>query len=165
MSYKPLLAVSGLLWLTVSLSAADTAFLKDACQGGLMEMKLGELAQTNAASEEVKEFGRRMVADHGRMNQDVQELAGRQGVSLPTEISMKDKVSYEMLSHKTGPEFDRAYIEDMVKDHKADIAAFQKEVESGTDQHAQAVAAKALTTIRAHLKLAQEIAGRLGVPQ
>lgn len=157
--------VSGILFLGVSAFAADSSFLKDACQGGLLEVKLGQLAQSNASSQAVKDFGQRMATDHARMGEGVRNVASRQNVSLPDDISMMEKVTYERLSHKSGVDFDKAYIEDMVKDHKADIAAFEKEVNSGSDPEAKAVAEKALPTIREHLRMAQALAGQLGVAQ
>jgi putative membrane protein len=162
---KTICCVSGILWLCGSALAADSSFLKDAAQGGLMEVKLGELAQTNASSQAVKDFGQRMVTDHGKMGDEVKNVASRQNVSLPTDVSMMEKMTYERLSHKTGVDFDKAYIEDMVKDHKSDIAAFEKEVNSGSDPEAKAVAQKALPIIREHLRMAQQIAGQLGVAQ
>jgi putative membrane protein len=157
--------VPGILFVGVSVFAADSSFLKDACQGGLMEVKLGQLAQTNASSQAVKDFGQRMATDHARMGEGVRNVASRQNVSLPDDISMMEKVTYERLSHKTGVDFDKAYIEDMVKDHKADIAAFEKEINSGSDPEAKTVAEKALPTIREHLRMAQALAGQLGVAQ
>jgi putative membrane protein len=131
----------------------------------MLEVKLGELAQQNASSQAVKDFGRRMVADHGKMGEDVNRVASKENVSLPTDISMTEKMTYERLSKKNGMDFDKAYIEDMVKDHKSDIAAFEKEVNSGSDPEAKAVAEKALPIIREHLKMAQQIAAQLGVAQ
>jgi putative membrane protein len=157
--------MSGILLLGVTAFAADSSFLKDATEGGILEVKLGQLAQNNAASPAVKDFGQRMVADHSRMGEDVRNVASRQNVSLPTSESMMQKVTYERLAHKTGVEFDKAYIEDMVKDHKADMAAFEKEVNAGSDPEAKAVAQKALPIIREHLRMAQEIAAQLGVAQ
>jgi putative membrane protein len=157
--------ISGILWLGVTAFAADSSFLKDATEGGIMEVKLGQLAQTNASSQAVKDFGQRMVTDHGKMGEDVKMVASRENVNLPTSESMMQKMTYERLSHKTGVDFDKAYIEDMVKDHKADIAAFEKEVNSGSDSDAKAVAQKALPIIREHLRMAQQIAGQLGVAQ
>jgi putative membrane protein len=163
---KSTLWVSGILWLVASLvSAADTAFLRDAGEGGLMEVKLGELAQTHAASQAVKDFGQRMITDHANMNQDVKNLAGEQHVSLPTELSTKNKRVYDRLSRMNGAEFDKAYIEHMLRDHKADAAAFEGEINSGTDAEDKAVAQKALPTIQDHLRMAQELAGKLGVAQ
>ena len=157
--------VSGLLWLGAHVYGADSSFLKDAAQGGMMEVKLGELAQTNASSQAVKDFGRKMVNDHGHMGEDVKGVAARENVSLPSDISMMEKVTYDRLSRKMGADFDKAYIEDMVKDHKSDLAAFEKEVNSGSDPEAKAVAEKALPIIREHLRMAQQIASQLGVAQ
>jgi putative membrane protein len=165
MSSKALCCVSGLMWLSSSAFAADSSFLKDASQGGLLEVKLGQLAQQNASSQQVKDFGQRMATDHGKMGEDVKSVAARENVSLPGDISMMEKMTYERLSHKTGVDFDKAYIEDMVKDHKSDIAAFEKEANSGSDPEAKAVAQKALPIIREHLRMAQQIAAQLGVAQ
>jgi putative membrane protein len=145
--------------------AADSSFLKDAAQGGMLEVKLGELAQQNGSSQAVKDFGRRMVADHGKMGEDVKQVAARENVNLPADVSMTEKMTYDRLSKKTGMDFDKAYIEDMVKDHKSDVAAFEKEANSGSDPEAKAVAQKALPIIREHLRMAQQIAGQLGVSQ
>jgi putative membrane protein len=157
--------VSGILCLCVSASAADSAFLKDAAQGGMAEVKLGQLAQQNASSQQVKDFGARMVADHTRLDQDVKSVASQENVNLPSDMSMKDRAQYDMLSKKTGASFDKAYIENMVKDHKADIAAFEREISSGSDPQVKAMAEKALPILREHLRLAQQAAGQLGVPQ
>lgn len=165
MSFRPAFYFSGIALLCGSAFAADSSFLKDAAQGGLMEVKLGQLAQQNASSQAVKDFGQRMVNDHGRMGEDVKSLASQQNVSLPSDVSMMEKMTYERMSKKMGADFDKAYIEDMVKDHKSDIAAFEKEANSGSDPQAKAMAEKALPTLREHLRMAQQIAAQLGVAQ
>jgi putative membrane protein len=164
-SGKVISGVAGLLWLCVSASAADTAFLKDACQGGLLEVKLGELAQTHGSAQGVKEFGQRMVTDHGGMNQEIQDVAGKQNVTLPSDVSLKEKARYELLSRKNGADFDKAYMADMVKDHEEDLAAFQREVDTGTDSNAKAVAMKAIPVIKEHLRMARETAKQVGAAQ
>lgn len=148
---------------TPIMSHADSAFLKDAAQGGMDEVKLGELSQHNAASEQVKKFGQRMVDDHTKLNHEVQALAARKNVTLPTDIGVLQNASYKMLSEKTGEAFDKSYISSMVKDHQEDIAAFEKEANSGTDPDVKAFASNALTTLREHLRLAQDLARELGV--
>jgi putative membrane protein len=160
MSYRAIYL--GVLWLGASAFGADSSFLKSACEGGMMEVKMGELAQRNASDPHVKEFGQRMMTDHGSMGNEVKALASRENVSLPEDIGVKDKFVYERLSKKTGADFDKAYMSDMVKDHKDDIAAFEKEANSGGDSDAKALAMKALPTLREHLRMAQEIATRIG---
>jgi len=146
-----------------TISHGDTAFLKDAAEGGVDEVKLGELARQNGMNDRVKKFGQRMVDDHSKMNKELMALAGRKNVTLPGDISITQKASYKLLSSKNGDEFDKAYISSMVKDHQADIAAFQKEANTGTDGDVKALASKALPTLQEHLRMAQEVARELGV--
>ena len=51
-----------------TLSTSDAAFLTTAARGGMAEVRLGQLAQTNGRSAAVRGFGQRMVDDHGRAN-------------------------------------------------------------------------------------------------
>ena len=55
----------------------------------------------------------------------------------------------------SGAEFDRAYMDHMVKDHKKDIAEFRKQASSGKDPEIKAFAAKSLPTLQEHLKMAE----------
>ncbi len=150
---------------TVSFSHRDSAFLKDAAQGGMDEVKLGELAQQNAASDRVRKYGQRLMADHNKMGEDVKILASSRNVSLPSGIGLMDKASYHMLAAKKGTEFDKAYISAMIKDHETDIAAFRKEANEGNDEGVKNFAFKSLSTLEDHLKMAQDIGRELGVYQ
>jgi putative membrane protein len=147
----------------VTVSHSDAAFLKDGAEGGMDEVKLGELALQNGVGDRVKQFGQRMVDDHTKMNNELQPLAARKHVTLPTDISVRQHASYKLLSAKSGEEFDKSYISSMVKDHEEDIAAFQKEASNGTDADVKALASKALPTLQEHLRMAQDIARELGV--
>jgi putative membrane protein len=146
-----------------TVSHGDSAFLKEAAEGGLDEVKLGNLAQQRGAHERVKKFGQQMVEDHTQMNSELQALAARKNVILPSDISVREKASYKLLSDKSGDEFDKAYISSMVKDHQQDVAAFQKEAGAGVDADLKALASKALATLQEHLRMAQDIARELGV--
>jgi len=146
-----------------ALSHSDAAFLKDAAEGGMDEVKLGELAYQKGTSDRIKTFGQHMIDDHTKMNNELQALAARKSVTLPTDISITQEASYKLLSAKTGEGFDKSYISSMVKDHEDDIAAFQKEANNGGDADVKALASKALPTLQEHLRMAQDIARELGV--
>lgn len=148
---------------TTNLSSRDSSFLKDAAQGGMEEVKLGQLAQQNGASERVKQFGEHMVKDHTAMGDDVKSVAASDNVDLPSDIGLKAKASYKMLEMKKGADFDKAYMSAMIKDHKNDIAAFQKEANSGKDPNVKALASKALPKLREHLQMAENVARDLGI--
>jgi putative membrane protein len=55
----------------------------------------------------------------------------------------------------SGAQFDRAYMDDMVADHKQDVAEFKKEASSGKDSEVKSFAAKTLPTLEDHLKMAE----------
>lgn len=91
-------------------STADRSFIDKAAQGGMAEVEPGQLAQQNAQSQEVKDFGKHMVDDHSKANDQLKQLASQQGVTLPTEISAKDMATKNRLSQLHGDAFDKAYM-------------------------------------------------------
>lgn len=139
-----------------SLSAADKDFVTEAAAGSLAEVELGYLAKEKAVSEDVRKFGQHMVEDHGKTSAELKELAGRKGVAVPTELTMKHKALKEKLSQLKGAEFDKQYMREMVKDHEKDIAAFQKEAQKGKDGDLATWAKQTLPTLEMHLKMARD---------
>src|SRR5438477_10862085 len=131
------------------LSAADKAFMMNAAKGGMMEVEWGKLAAQNGQNADVKKFGNRMVNDHSKANSELMALAKEEGVSLPGA-----KAPGKWKSDKT-------YMDMMVKDHRADLAEFQKEAQSGTDADLKKFAEKGAKMVSAHLKLAQQTQGKV----
>src|SRR4051794_28135617 len=83
----------------------DVDFVKEAAQGGMMEVRLGELAMTNAANQQVKDFGKRMVDDHGKANKELLSLANNRGLKLSTDLDSKHNDMINQLTKIKGPEF------------------------------------------------------------
>jgi putative membrane protein len=140
----------------------DAHFAKEAAQGGMAEVKLGQLAQEKGSSDTVKGFGKRMVDDHSKAGDKLKEVAARESITLPTDISAKDQAIYDRLSKLNGAAFDRAYARDMVKDHETDVAAFQREVNGGKDDSLKSFASETLPTLQDHLKQAKEMMKTVG---
>jgi putative membrane protein len=134
---------------------ADQHFMMKAAQGGMAEVELGNLALQNASSQAVKDFGQKMVDDHSKANNELKDLAGRKNVTLPGAIDAKDQATKDRLSQLHAAAFDRAYMRDMVMDHKKDIADFQKEANSGMDPDVKNWASTTLPTLQQHLQMAQ----------
>ena len=137
---------------------ADTTFMKKAAEGGLAEVELGKLATEKASNPEVKKFGQRMVDDHSKANEQLKQMAAEEHVKLPENLSAKDKATKARLEKLSGDEFDKAYMRDMVKDHKQDVAEFQKESKSAHDPAVKNFAQQTLPTLQDHLKEAEKIA-------
>jgi putative membrane protein len=138
-------------------AASDTQFAKKAAQGGMAEVKLGQLAQQKGTADSVKKFGARMVEDHSKAGDELKQAASQEKITLPTDISAKDKTTYDMLSKLSGAAFDRAYAKDMVRDHEEDVAEFNKEANSGHSPAIKDFATQTLPTLKDHLKEAKEM--------
>jgi|ERR1035438_6687337 putative membrane protein len=91
-------------------TASDRTFMDEAAQGGMAEVELGRLAEQNAQSPDVKDFGKRMVDDHSKAGDQLKQIASQNGVALPTEVSAKDNATKQRLSQLHGEAFDKAYI-------------------------------------------------------
>lgn len=138
------------------LSTQDKTFVTKAASGGQAEVMMGQIAEKNAASPQVKQFGQRMVTDHTQANQELMTIARGQNITLPTTPDPKDRSTSERLSNTKGQAFDTAYMRDMVQDHEQDIADFQKEAQNGQNPQLKAFAQKYLPVLQQHLQLAKE---------
>ncbi|HEX5474419.1 MAG TPA: DUF4142 domain-containing protein [Vicinamibacterales bacterium] len=147
---------------TAGVSAADKAFMKEAAIGGMAEVDLGNLAQQKASSQDVKDFGKRMVDDHSKANDELKSLAEQKSVTLPTDLDAKSKATRARLEKLDGAAFDKAYMSDMVSDHVKDVALFRKESKSAHDSDLKAWAAKTLPTLEEHLTLAKQTKAKVG---
>ena len=135
----------------------DTAFVTFAADAGMLEVQLGKLAATKGSSPEVKKFGESMVADHTKANDELKTLAEKKGLKVPVTLSAKSQKKYEELSTKAGADFDKAYADQMVKDHQAVIAKFKQESQAGNDAELKAWAEEKLATLEHHLMMAKDM--------
>jgi putative membrane protein len=146
---------------TKGAAGADNAFVREAAAGGMAEVELGRLASEKASSPDVKQFGDRMVTDHGKANDELKQLAQQKNITLPTELDAKHKATRDRLAKLSGAAFDKAYMTDMVADHQKDVAAFKHESTAGKDGDVKSWAGKTLPTLEDHLKMAQDTKGKV----
>jgi putative membrane protein len=136
---------------------SDSTFAREAAEGGIAEVKFGQLAEEKGSSQEVKDFGKRMVTDHTKGNDQLKADAAKEKFTLPTDMSKRDQMAYDRLSKLSGSAFDRAYGRDMVRDHRADVAEFLNESKNGKQEWTKDFASHTLPTLREHLKQAEEM--------
>jgi putative membrane protein len=142
------------------LQRTDRNFVTKAAEGGRMEVELGQLAQGRASSEAVKQFGQRMVQDHGAASQELMQLAENKGMKLDDTTPKPDRLM-ERLSKLQGPDFDREYVKAMVKDHKQDVAEFKRMHSGAVDPNLKAWVDKTLPTLEDHLKTIEGIQAQI----
>ena len=141
---------------TTKAGTIDAAFVAEAMQGDNSEVAIGELAQAEGTSQEVKDFGKLLVADHGAHKQELRSLAETAGLAVTDEPSAEGKANLEKLKTLSGAKFDDQFKSMMIEDHTKDIAKYEKQAASGHAQTA-ALARKTLPVLRKHLDAAKAL--------
>jgi putative membrane protein len=141
---------------------ADAAAMKQLAQDNLNEIAAAKSAASKAQSPEVKNYASKMAQDHEQMLQELRTLAKSKDVALPDSASVKDMAQMKMAERKSGAEFDKHYMEQMVKDHQKDAKETQDLAAKAKDPDFRSAMQKAHAKVEEHLRLAQQIAGRTG---
>ena len=120
-----------------------------AAKGGMMEVAMGRQAEQNGKSDDVKSFGKRIVTDHSKANDELKSIAAKKGVKLSSKEPSEKWSS------------DKAYMDMMVKDHEKDLAEFQEEAKEGSDPDVKKFAEDTAKVVQEHFDLAKETQGKL----
>jgi putative membrane protein len=129
----------------------DAQFLVDAAEIDLMEIRLSELAETKASADSVKALGKTLLKDHEKSLKEIQEMASKKLITIPTEITSKGKDAYDKLTDKKDIDFDEDYCNEMIDDHKHAIKIFEKASTDCEDFEIKSWANKQLPLLRIHL--------------
>jgi len=162
------LAVAGLAFGMCSVGfaqdtkSADKSFIKDATEGSQAEINYAKLALAKSKDPNVRKFAERMITDHSKLIVDMRPFTVKYDVKASGEPIL-DHAKYEELKMKSGTDFDRAYVEAMVKDHNDDLNAFIKEENSTSDPELKATVAKGEKVVREHTEMIDNIAHMGGI--
>jgi len=126
----------------------------------------GNVAATKGTNSEVKTFGRDMMRDHHALRKMGQDLAKKLNVTpqAPANDSSqaKDNAWVDSLqAMPKGTAFDKAYIDHEVGVHQQVLSTLQTAQGAAQNAELKDLITKAIPTIEAHLKKAQDIQSKL----
>jgi putative membrane protein len=139
--------------------SVDIQFAAQAAIGGIAEVELGKLAMHNGGNKRVKNFGEMMVKDRTKSNDKLTMLAKAKNITLPVTPGADDQKTINELLKKTGKDFDEAYINDMIENHKKDIRLFEFAASNCSDPDIKKFAVKTLRVLKNHLDAINIIQG------
>lgn len=150
---------------TLSAAGAVTDnFIKGVSQSNNAEMATAQYALANSQNPQVKLFAQQMLADHGKAERALQDLASRRGITVPTDIDMQHKQAVDSLQRRRGTDFDLAYARAMVKDHQQVAALFKQTAQNQhVDADLRGFAQQLLPTIQDHLTMANRMLDAIAV--
>ena len=141
----------------IAVDEADAKFTTQAAVGGMAEVELGKLALEKSSNPQVKEFATMMVKDHGMANTELTAIAKQKNITLPSTVDDEHKKKMDDLSKKTGADFDKAYVDAMVSDHKSTLKLMEDELRDAKDADLKAFATKTAPIVQSHLVMINKI--------
>ncbi|CAG5067828.1 hypothetical protein DYBT9623_00555 [Dyadobacter sp. CECT 9623] len=137
----------------------DKEFVIAAADGGMLEVKLGELASQRATSAKCKDYGKMMVTDHTKVNEELKALARKKQLTVPAKLSTAKQQQYDSLAAQTGEKFDMLYMNMMIASHEEAIGVFQTESNKGQDPDLKKWADSKIPALKHHLEMAEQLLG------
>ncbi|GAB2980089.1 DUF4142 domain-containing protein [Mucilaginibacter puniceus] len=131
-------------------------FIKNGIEGSLVEIKASEIAKKTSSNPQIIDFANMMITHHTETVNELKKIQADKMVSSRDIINTEHENALNMLSSKSGVEFDKGYMEMMITDHEKAIELF-KGVGNNTSGTIQDFAAKTLPTLQEHLDSAKAI--------
>jgi putative membrane protein len=126
-------------------------------RSNLNEIAMGKLAEKNGQSKQVKSFGQMLVKDHQAADTKVLALASQEKLTLKDVPPMKHDTKDGMGGIPAGPGFDAKFAQDMLEDHRKDIAMVTRARDDTSDAKLKKLLTELLPVLEKHEQTAQKI--------
>lgn len=131
---------------------SDQKFVDFAAQTDMVEANLGQLADSAASSQQVKDYAQTLVTDHTNDFQQLHAVAQQANLTVPDAIdTAHSKGMIAPFQKLKGDAFDKKYVHDMVAGHTQAIAVYKKEAADAQNPALKAYAEQTLPTLQKHL--------------
>jgi len=140
------------------LDGADKATIQKLHDGNQLEMQMGKLAQDKGSTRAVRDFGKTLVADHMAADRRLDEHLRKRGLDLSALAATTNAdPDHEMLATKTGVDFDRAFAQQLIRDHQKVIELLDSARVETADDSLRLLYDQLTVTVRAHKRAAEDI--------
>jgi putative membrane protein len=143
-----------------SLSKSDQRYFAELAKANLAEIQAGKLALQKANAEAVKSYAKHMVDEHSKMLEEQRAMGQEKHAAMPAAPDDKQKKAFDKLQKLSGAEFDRAYMEQMVKDHEDALDLVKDIAKKADDPAFKSAGQKAVPDIQEHLATAKQVASQ-----
>jgi putative membrane protein len=135
----------------------DQQFVDFAAQTDMMEANVGQLAQNQAASQQVKDYANTLVTDHTSDYGQLSTAAKQANLNVPNALDKEHNTMIAPMQKLKGAAFDRKYAQEMVAGHTKAIAIYEKEATSAQNDAIKSYASTALPVLQKHLTGAKDL--------
>jgi putative membrane protein len=143
---------------------ADSGFIRMAGSLGLLQQKLGKLAQDRASSEAVKSFGKEMETDYSKVNEELASAAKQ--AAFPKPVLLREhKQQFDNFYRKSGAAFDKDYMAQTVQYQDQEVRLYEQEAKAGRVASLKQMATGKLATVQQRLAQTKQAAGVVGADE
>jgi putative membrane protein len=129
----------------------DAEFLVDVAEFNLQQAELGKLTTVKSNNADIKAFGKMMQERHNANLKDLNVLAASKQISIPASLTDDNKDNYNALNKKDIDDFDKDYLDRIVKEHTEAIDEYTEEIDKTTDPEVKKWLVIHLASLREHL--------------
>jgi putative membrane protein len=144
-----------------TLSSKDQTTVKESLIMSMSSVKMGKMATTKSTRADLKKYGQKMVDDHTKLVDKLNELGKRKGMTPPTDIDEDHMKMIDELGKLSGNDFDKKYVSMELDEHQKFVDKFKDVQKSADDAELKSLAAKSLPTLQEHLTSLQAIDAKM----
>ncbi len=145
-----------------NVSNTDKNFVENTLKGGMLEIALAQEAVKKSTNQDVQNLANHIIQDHTKGNQQLKEIAQKEGLQIPDKMGSDKEQKLEKFSKMDAQDFDREYASFEVKDHKDDIKDAENEAKDGTNPSIKNFASQLVPQLQQHLSMAQSVDQKFG---
>jgi len=145
---------------TAPVSEEDAKWVVEVANSGMTEIELSKVAQTKATNQALKDFANMMVTDHTGASDKLKQIAATKNITLPSNLSDDSQKELDNLNKKSGKDFDKEYIDDMLEGHRKAVDKLEKGSANLQDAALKTFASETLPVVKAHQDAIKAIADK-----
>jgi len=142
---------------------ATQTFVTEAGEANRGEIEEAKYVMDHTQSQAVKDFAQKMLNDHTKALDQLEQLASADGYKMPSSVGLKDKATLAKLKHEKTARIDTTYSSDQEKDHREVISKFEQAEQNPEIAPAMRKYARtSLPVLKDHLRMAQQLVASEG---
>jgi putative membrane protein len=139
--------------------------IKESAKMNMAVTKYADLAMEKAQSPELKQYAQTLKQDHQKAQQDLEKIAQKHNVTLPTSVDEKCKEELSRLEAVSDQQFDKEFAKGAVEGHAMAVAHLQQASSSAQDTDIRQYTQQMLSKVKEHQRKGREIAKSVGIDQ
>ena len=142
----------------------DQDFVKDEAVSNQYEIQLSQLVQQKAQDQQVKQLAQKLIQDHQRAQEQLQQVAQGMQMQLPQQLDQAHQAMLQKMQQKQGRELEVAYTFHQVGDHAKEVLMHRYEAQNAQNPQVKQYATQTIQPLEEHERMAWQ-AAEVFVPQ